>query len=493
MSVAGRLEILGPCTTVLQQPVSSLNNCPGTTVQFTYRVESVPNISRQWRRNGSPLIDGPTPWGSIISGATAETLTIANVRPSAAVGPGGDSDTYDCVVTSPIGLCTSATSDAATLSVRDGVPTTPCAPPPTFTLQPQSVTITSGGSASFNVSADTTCIGRYKWEWRDATSVNWTPLQPGFNALPPTMPNTGNLPYESSGGLIVSGEQTDVLFVQTLNLRPGSGAAAAAFRCVVSDDCATAFSNTAVLIINPIPTPPVSPPVGACCNPFTGVCTASTAAACPAGAIFAASPSTCASLTCTATGVSCCAGSTCTVILYGPCQNTGIIVASCAPENCPTKLGVCCNPITGACSTTMSNNTCDAGLRFVPGAATCGAFSPCPTPTPPGTNPPIIILIPIPPVGACCLGASCAVTYSVPACTLAGGRLVIGAACNAVGNDKTPCCKADFNQNGSVNVADIFAFLSAWFAADPRSDFNASGVRDVADIFAFLSAWFAGC
>ena len=54
-------------------------------------------------------------------------------------------------------------------------------------------------------------------------------------------------------------------------------------------------------------------------------------------------------------------------------------------------------------------------------------------------------------------------------------------------------CPADFDGSGVRDVADIFAFLSAWFANAPGSDFNSSGTRDVADIFAFLSAWFAGC
>ena len=56
-----------------------------------------------------------------------------------------------------------------------------------------------------------------------------------------------------------------------------------------------------------------------------------------------------------------------------------------------------------------------------------------------------------------------------------------------------PTCAADFNNSGTRDVADIFAFLTAWFANAPGSDFNNSGTRDVADIFAFLTAWFAGC
>jgi len=54
-------------------------------------------------------------------------------------------------------------------------------------------------------------------------------------------------------------------------------------------------------------------------------------------------------------------------------------------------------------------------------------------------------------------------------------------------------CPGDFDADGVLGVPDIFAFLSAWFAADPRTDLNGSGIVDVPDIFAFLSAWFAGC
>jgi len=54
-------------------------------------------------------------------------------------------------------------------------------------------------------------------------------------------------------------------------------------------------------------------------------------------------------------------------------------------------------------------------------------------------------------------------------------------------------CPGDFDADGVLGVPDIFAFLSAWFATDPRTDLDGSGIVDVPDIFAFLSAWFAGC
>jgi len=54
-------------------------------------------------------------------------------------------------------------------------------------------------------------------------------------------------------------------------------------------------------------------------------------------------------------------------------------------------------------------------------------------------------------------------------------------------------CAADFDDNGFVQVPDIFAFLSAWFAQSPAAEFDGVAGISVPDIFAFLSAWFAGC
>ncbi len=54
-------------------------------------------------------------------------------------------------------------------------------------------------------------------------------------------------------------------------------------------------------------------------------------------------------------------------------------------------------------------------------------------------------------------------------------------------------CRADFNMSGVVSVQDIFDFLAAYFATDPRADFNRSGAISVQDIFDYLAAYFAGC
>ena len=53
-------------------------------------------------------------------------------------------------------------------------------------------------------------------------------------------------------------------------------------------------------------------------------------------------------------------------------------------------------------------------------------------------------------------------------------------------------CPADANNDGTVNVSDIFVFLSWYFAGDVRADFNHDGNITVGDIFTFLADWFQG-
>ncbi|MBX3403138.1 MAG: hypothetical protein KF699_06965 [Phycisphaeraceae bacterium] len=54
-------------------------------------------------------------------------------------------------------------------------------------------------------------------------------------------------------------------------------------------------------------------------------------------------------------------------------------------------------------------------------------------------------------------------------------------------------CPADFDGNGTVEVADIFQFLSAWFASDPAADIDGTPGLQVSDIFVFLSHYFTPC
>jgi hypothetical protein len=54
-------------------------------------------------------------------------------------------------------------------------------------------------------------------------------------------------------------------------------------------------------------------------------------------------------------------------------------------------------------------------------------------------------------------------------------------------------CFADFNTDGTVNSADFFDFLPAFFAGSASADFNRDGTVNSQDFFDFLAAFFAGC
>ena len=54
-------------------------------------------------------------------------------------------------------------------------------------------------------------------------------------------------------------------------------------------------------------------------------------------------------------------------------------------------------------------------------------------------------------------------------------------------------CLADFDHSGGVDVFDLLAYLSEWFAAGHEADLDESGGVDVFDLLAFLDVWFGGC
>jgi hypothetical protein len=60
-------------------------------------------------------------------------------------------------------------------------------------------------------------------------------------------------------------------------------------------------------------------------------------------------------------------------------------------------------------------------------------------------------------------------------------------------NVKAVLCSADFNADGTVNSADFFDFLTAFFTEDPRADFNLDASVNSQDFFDYLSAFFGGC
>jgi hypothetical protein len=57
-----------------------------------------------------------------------------------------------------------------------------------------------------------------------------------------------------------------------------------------------------------------------------------------------------------------------------------------------------------------------------------------------------------------------------------------------------PCCSADYNGDGSLNVFDFLAYQSGFAAGESRADFAAPyGVLNIFDFLAYQSAFGSGC
>ncbi|MBI5008145.1 MAG: hypothetical protein HZB98_00490 [Bacteroidia bacterium] len=116
----------GTVTAITADP-GPLTYCTGNDATFTVTANGT-NLTYSWRKNYIPLVDD----GRIV-GSNTNTLTINNIV-------AGDEETYDVIVSGTCGL--PATSSGAFLDVRT---------PPTFTDQPDPVTICSGQNATFRV------------------------------------------------------------------------------------------------------------------------------------------------------------------------------------------------------------------------------------------------------------------------------------------------------------------------------------------------------
>ncbi|MDX2146718.1 MAG: immunoglobulin domain-containing protein [Planctomycetota bacterium] len=111
------VSVLSLCTDiVLESNSRSCERAESTVLRFI--VDGSDRLLHRWYRNGLAVRDGFTPYGSFISGATTETLTITNTAIE-------DAGQYYCVVTGPYGpafaSCTDAVSQVATLDVSSRV------------------------------------------------------------------------------------------------------------------------------------------------------------------------------------------------------------------------------------------------------------------------------------------------------------------------------------------------------------------------------------
>jgi sugar lactone lactonase YvrE len=130
--------------TIVAQP-AGVSVAPGQSASFAVTAQGTGALSYQWFRNGAP-----------INGATASSLTIANVQ-------SGNAGAYSVRVVNAFG---SATSNAASLVVNTV---------PIFSTQPRSQVVLVGSAVTFNVAA--TGGSSFTYQWRR----NGVPI-PGANS-----------------------------------------------------------------------------------------------------------------------------------------------------------------------------------------------------------------------------------------------------------------------------------------------------------------------
>ena len=175
---------------VATAPVS-VTNCPGTTAHFSVTATGT-GLGYQWYKGGT-----------VLTGETGSTLTLANVSAS-------DAGVYSVVVS---GTCGNAVTNSASLTVNENV---------VVATAPVSVTNCPGTTANFSVTATGTGLG-YQW-------------------------------YK--GGTVLAGE-----IGSTLTLANVSASDAGIYSVVVSGTCGNAVTNSASLTVNEnvvVATAPVS-------------------------------------------------------------------------------------------------------------------------------------------------------------------------------------------------------------------------------------------
>lgn len=120
----------------------------------------------------------------------------------------------------------------------------------------------------------------------------------------------------------------------------------------------------------------------------------------------------------------------------------GTSIAAVLEEPNPIVLAVCCSTVTGACVIAQPGVCSSLGFVAVLTESTCRITS-CTTPS----------------TGACCTATSCVLSV---AATCQQRFLGVGSVCNPLA-----CCSANFDSNLALDIQDIFAFISAWFAGCP--------------------------
>ena len=133
------LTVIAP-PTIVDQP-TSLVVAQGGSISFTVQASGQAPLTYQWFKDGTA-----------ISGATSATYTIGSAATS-------DAGKYKVQISNAAG---SATCNEVTLTVIQ---------PPIITSQPSSITVATGGTASFSVTATGSGTLTYRW-YKDGQPIS---------------------------------------------------------------------------------------------------------------------------------------------------------------------------------------------------------------------------------------------------------------------------------------------------------------------------------
>lgn len=475
---------------ITQQPAGG-SRCVGGGISFLVGATSGPAVSYQWRKDGAA-----------IGGATQAGYTRL-------IQSGADAGSYDCVVSNSCGTVTSA---AATLVVGTGVPT--------ITVQPAGASKCAGESHTFTVAATGSALV-YQWYWSGstnpiagATESSYTiPSLAGINSGSYTCRVTNPCGTTTSAAAVMNVNITPTIITnpfdqvrcvgQSVTFQAFFGGASVAhqwkkdgvnipgatsstytiasvaltsagvYECVGTNPCGAGSSAAATLTVSVMPTIQQQPAGGTVCAgqmhrfSVTAFAGGQLSYQWYKGGLYI--PGANASVYTVVAAAAGDAGQyTCRVSnmcgLEAETTGADLIVAALDPVITIQPAGGTIGM--GASLTLTVSAEHAAGYQWRrDGGAISGADAASYTI-----------------VGA--TGAD-AGSYECVVSGVCGGQAVSGAAVVVVR-------VADFNGSGTTTVQDLFDFLSAYFAMDPRADVNGSGTWTVQDIFDYLGAYFRG-
>jgi hypothetical protein len=201
-----------PCPSGITRQPASVSACAGDTAAFSVVVNGGGggDVGYQWRFNGEPITDGPSPGGGTYQGASTLQLQIIGVGAA-------DSGVYDVAATN---TCGTLTSNQASLDVSAA---------PAYTTQPADAFACVTGSATFTAAVDDQGAG-IGWQVEDPTAPgNYVPLFDGTNTA-------GSFTFDASGS------STGALVVTNFQ---SSGTAR--FQCDAFNGCGDTLSSAAAL------------------------------------------------------------------------------------------------------------------------------------------------------------------------------------------------------------------------------------------------------